>query len=163
MSKRSAGVGNLFASLVAFVFSLAKLGGILAIAAIAGVWRLVAMLIGKPDRKPSTKVANTEVGNPSFNIQVNASLGRQGSKRPKRPPPPSLADYTAAGVDPNLCTLCQKAAPGRPREWKFCAMDGKPFVICPACWNKKYVNADAAEAARFMDRMTTYYSNDKPT
>lgn len=163
MPKRPAGVGDLIASLFALFFSLLKLVAIAAAAAIATLWKLVAAIIGMASGKPRTNVADDQVDNAPFRIHVKTSLGRRDPSKPKRPPPPSLADYTAAGVDPNSCTLCRKAVPGRPREWKFCGMDGKPFVICPGCWNKRYVNADAAEATRFMDRMTTYYSNDKPT
>jgi hypothetical protein len=162
MPKRSAGVGALVASLFALVISLVKLIVIAAAAIVATSWQLVAAIVNAASGKARRTVAAGGGGTPN-RPPPSTSPGGRDTKKPRRPPPPSLAAYTAAGVDPGVCTLCGKPVPGRPREWKFCGMDGKPCVICPGCWNKRYVYADHGEATKFMDRMTTFYSNDKPT
>ncbi len=160
MAKRSGGSGELVSALFKIFSSLVKLSALIVFAIGLAIWRSVAGVAGL-FRVVFSKDRKHAAGQPSFTVK--ASLGKRGEKRPKRPPPPTLAEYATAGVDPSVCTLCRKSVPTRPREWKFCGMDGSPFVICPACWNKRYVNADHDAATQFMDRMTTYYSNEKPT
>jgi hypothetical protein len=160
MAKRGGSSGNVVTHTIRFLASLAKLLAIVALAIGLAGWRVVAGLFGLL-RPKSQDVQDHTSDRPTIDVKV--SLSGQDRKRSKRPPPPALAEYVAAGVDPNACTLCRKPVPGRPREWKFCGMDGAPFVIFPACWNKRYVYADSDESTKFMDRMTTYYSHDKPT
>lgn len=160
MAKRGGGAQQLIPALFKLAFSLIQLAIAVVVGVVAALWGLVAMLLRLVSGGRTRPSVGQTVGSP---FKVTATLGSRDRKKPKRPPPPSLAEYLAAGVAPDACTLCSKTVPARPREWKFCGMDGKPCVICPGCWNKRYVYPDAEESTKFMDRMTTYYTNDKPT
>lgn len=76
-------------------------------------------------------------------------------RRKQLPKPPSVPEYHAAGVSPDVCTLCQKRTPERAREWRYMLFDGRPTVICPTCWRKNVTNNTDAAAAAFEARIST--------
>jgi hypothetical protein len=90
-----------------------------------------------------------------------ASVNRSSSMS-HLPRPPKLADYVAAGVDPGKCSLCPKKVPANPREWRFAGFDGRPAVVCPSCWNRRFVNPGGDESDAFYNRFTTRWSFEKP-
>jgi hypothetical protein len=80
---------------------------------------------------------------------------RQKKRRQSLPPPPSLEEYAAAGVNPDVCTLCQKRMPERQREWRYLLFENRPTIICPNCWRKNVTNATNQEATAFEARVVS--------
>jgi len=76
-------------------------------------------------------------------------------KQANSPPPPSPADYKAAGVDMKTCTKC-----GKPLKSMgyFFGLDNVPAVYCPSCWSKATdPNKDDQFNDWFDNRLTTLY------
>jgi hypothetical protein len=111
-------------------------------------WFAIAAVASIPGRVVSGKRQHSA---PAFRAGMAGTKDKSG----RLPPAPSLAEYHAAGVNPDLCSMCQKQMPERQREWRYLAIDGRPAIICPRCWGKNVTNATPAEEAAFMSRIST--------
>lgn len=166
------GIGALTGAITALAEGSAGLGLVLAaVGVMALVWSWRRKGSGKRHRSRGGSRGRKQGGSRTVSLPPEMEQGSAGgmlaglnrsSPMAHLPRSPKLADYVAAGVDPSKCSLCPKRAPANPREWRFAGFDGRPAVVCPSCWNRRFVYPDAEESDAFYNRFTTRWSFEKP-